>query len=98
MEMKKSERVLEDVASDVQELLALAKDAREKEDAEGDVAEEIRAAAVQLTRTVEEQAADIGNIATRLEDDLKRAAGRVEGMSHGGSRGRPRGLVLMRRR
>jgi hypothetical protein len=91
IEMKKSEHVLEDVASDVRELLSLARNTREKEETAGDVAEEIRAAAVQLTCTVEEQAADIGTIATRLDDDLKRAAQRVEGMMQGGEQGPPTG-------
>ncbi|KAJ6584684.1 hypothetical protein B0H19DRAFT_1059063 [Mycena capillaripes] len=83
IELKKSEHVLEGVASDVRELLTLVRDTKEKKDTAGDVAEEIRAAAVQLTRTVEEQAADIGIIATRLDDDLKRAAERVEGLAQG---------------
>ncbi|KAJ6560365.1 hypothetical protein B0H19DRAFT_1070006 [Mycena capillaripes] len=91
IELKKSEHALEAVAADVRELLSLAKDTREKEDMAGNVAEEIRAAAVQLTRTVEEQAVDIGIIATRLEEDLKRAAARVESTPHVVEQGPPTG-------
>ncbi|KAJ7736428.1 hypothetical protein B0H16DRAFT_1730770 [Mycena metata] len=77
LELKRVESVVEEVAENVKTLLGLAAKERATEGEEGELTDTLRAAAVHLTRTVEEQANDIASLTTRLDDELNGLSSRA---------------------